>query len=77
MASSVLGSDSFAGEKERKTIEALLATPISDSELLLGKILVSFIPAMLVTFMSFGVYALVVDVITIGVFNGMVAAAES
>jgi len=71
MASSVLGSDSFAGERERKTIEALLATPISDSELLLGKILVSFIPAMLVTFVSFGVYAIIVDALTVGMFNGM------
>ncbi len=71
MASSVMGSDSFAGERERKTIEALLATPISDSELLLGKILVSFIPAMLVTFVSFGVYATIVDALTFGMFNGM------
>jgi ABC-type Na+ efflux pump permease subunit len=71
MASSVLGSDSFAGERERKTIEALLATPISDSELLLGKILVSFIPAMIVTVVSFAVYAAMVDVITFGLFNGM------
>ena len=46
MASSVIASDSFAGEKERKTIEALLATPISDSELFLGKTLVSFILSM-------------------------------
>ena len=72
MASSVIGSDSFAGERERKTIEALLATPISDSELFLGKILVSFIPAMIITIISFGIYALVVDVITFGMFNGMV-----
>ncbi len=71
MASSVMGSDSFAGERERKTIEALLATPISDSELLLGKILVSFIPAMIVTFVSFGVYAAIVDLLTVGMFNGM------
>ena len=71
MASSVIGSDSFAGERERKTIEALLATPISDSELLLGKILVSFIPAMLITFIAFGVYATIVDAITFGMFNGM------
>jgi ABC-2 type transport system permease protein len=71
MASSVIGSDSFAGEKERKTIEALLATPISDSELLMGKILVSFIPAILITFVAFGVYATLVDVITLGMFNGM------
>jgi ABC-2 type transport system permease protein len=71
MASSVLGSDSFAGERERKTIEALLATPISDSELLLGKILVSFIPAMIVTVVSFAVYTVIVDVTTVGLFNGM------
>ena len=44
MVSNVIASDSFAGEKERKTIEALLATPLSDSELFLGKILASFIP---------------------------------
>ena len=71
MASSVLGSDSFAGERERKTIEALLATPISDSELLLGKILVSFIPAMAVTVVSFAVYTVIVDITTVGLFNGM------
>lgn len=71
LASNVIGSDSFAGERERKTIEALLATPFSDSELLLGKILVSFIPAMLITFAAFGVYATIVDIITFGMFNGL------
>jgi ABC-type Na+ efflux pump permease subunit len=69
MASSVTGSDSFAGERERKTIEALLATPISDSELLLGKILVSFIPAMIITFVAFAAYATIVDIATFGMFN--------
>jgi ABC-type Na+ efflux pump permease subunit len=71
MASSVLGSDSFAGERERKTIEALLATPLSDSELFMGKVLVSFIPAMLVTFVSFGIYTVLVDALTYSMFNGM------
>jgi len=69
MASSVVSSDSFAGERERKTIEALLATPISDSELLMGKILVSFIPSMIITVASFGVYAVIVDVLTYGMFG--------
>jgi ABC-2 type transport system permease protein len=64
MASSVIASDSFAGEKERKTIEALLATPLSDSELLMGKILVSFAPAISVTVVSFLVYTVVVDLLT-------------
>lgn len=70
VGSGVIASDSFAGEKERRTVETLLATPISDSELLLGKILVSFIPAMLVTALSFGVYSAVVDYLSIVMFNG-------
>ena len=61
MASSVIASDSFAGEKERKTIEALLATPISDSELLFGKMLVSFVPSMFVTIVSFVMCCLLVS----------------
>lgn len=72
MASSVIASDSFAGEKERKTIEALLATPISDSELFFGKMLVSFIPSMLVTLLSFVVYSVLFDVLSFGIFNGMI-----
>lgn len=71
MASSVISSDSFAGEKERKTIEALLATPISDGEMFLGKMLVSFIPSMIVTIFSFIVYTIVFDVLAYGLFNGM------
>jgi len=69
MASSVIASDSFAGEKERKTIEALLATPLTDGELLFGKMLASFVPAMGVTILSFIVYTVVVDVGTYGLFG--------
>ncbi|MBI2937003.1 MAG: ABC transporter permease subunit [Thaumarchaeota archaeon] len=70
MASSVLASDSFAGEKERKTIEALLATPISDSELFLGKTMVSFVPAMAVTTLAFALYSVIVNAISFSVFGG-------
>lgn len=71
MASSVIASDSFAGEKERKTIEALLATPLTDAELFLGKILVAFIPAIIITFASFAIYSTVVDFLTFDIFNGI------
>lgn len=71
MASSVIASDSFAGEKERKTIEALLATPLSDSELFLGKILVSFVPSMIITLVSFAIYSTVVDLLSFQLFNGV------
>jgi len=70
MASSVIASDSFAGEKERKTIEALLATPLSDAELLLGKMLVSFVPAFAVTAAAFTLYSAIVDILTANSFGG-------
>ena len=63
IVSSIISSDSFAGEKERKTVEALLATPISDRELLMGKILASFIPATVATLISFAAYALITDML--------------
>jgi len=69
MSSSVIAADSFAGEKERNTLEALLATPITDSELLLGKILVSFIPGMGVTIIGFTLYVLTVNVLTVEIFG--------
>ena len=64
MSSSVIAADSFAGEKERNTLEALLATPLTDAELLLGKILVSFIPGMGVTFLGFILYTATTDFLT-------------
>lgn len=57
----VVAADSFAGEKERKTIEALLAAPVSDSELFLGKVLVSFIPAITLTYGSAALYCTIVN----------------
>jgi len=64
MASSVISSDSFAGEKERNTLEALLAMPLTDSELLFGKILVGFVPSVIITFVSFIIYTVTVDLLT-------------
>ncbi|MFH0850768.1 MAG: ABC transporter permease subunit [Candidatus Bathyarchaeota archaeon] len=69
MVSGVIASDSFAGEKERKTIEALLAAPFTDSELLMGKILASFAPAMGATIISFSLYTVMVDALTFGRFG--------
>jgi ABC-type Na+ efflux pump permease subunit len=72
MASSVIASDSFAGEKERKTIEGLLATPLTDAELILGKILVAFVPSMIVTLASFLAYTALVDYLGFGLFGRLI-----
>ncbi|NVM52915.1 MAG: ABC transporter permease subunit [Candidatus Helarchaeota archaeon] len=63
----VVASDSFAGEKERKTIEALLAAPISDSELFLGKVLVSFVPTIILTYLSATIFSVLVN-LSLGTF---------
>lgn len=62
MFSSIAGADSFVGERERKTLEALLYTPATDSELFLGKVIASVVPALLLTWLSFVVYATVVNI---------------
>lgn len=72
MASSVISSDSFAGEKERKTIEGLLATPLTDGELMMGKMLVAFVPSMIVTLVSFAAYTAIVDILGFPLFGRFV-----
>ncbi len=61
MFSTTIASESFAGERERKTIEALLYSPATDSELFIGKMLAAGIPSVLITWGSFLVYSLVVN----------------
>jgi ABC-2 type transport system permease protein len=47
---------SIVGEKEQTTLEPLLATPISDLELFLGKALASVIPALVINWLAFGLF---------------------
>lgn len=61
MFSTVIASESFAGERERKTIEALLYTPATDAELFIGKVLAAFLPAVLITWGSFVAYIIVLN----------------
>ncbi|MHA1904168.1 MAG: ABC transporter permease subunit [Candidatus Thorarchaeota archaeon] len=43
----MISANALVGEKEQRTLEPLLATPLTDRELLLGKTLSSFIPCMI------------------------------
>jgi ABC-2 type transport system permease protein len=62
MTASVVGAESFVGERERKTLEALLYTPATEKELFLGKVLASVVPAIGLTLLSFVVYTFVVNI---------------
>jgi ABC-2 type transport system permease protein len=49
---------SIVGEKITRSLEPLLATPITTTELLVGKCLAAIIPAVLATYAAFGLFAL-------------------
>jgi ABC-2 type transport system permease protein len=63
---------SIVGEKTTHSLEPLLATPITTGELLTGKNLASVIPAVLATWIGFGIFAIGSLIITGG---GALAAA--
>lgn len=50
---------SIVGEREAKTIEPLLVTPITNAELLVGKSLTAFVVSQALTWLSFCVFAAV------------------
>lgn len=62
MVASVVAADSFVGEKERKTLEALIYAPTSDRELYVAKMLLPWILAVAVSVIGASLYAVVVNV---------------
>jgi len=69
MFATIVAAESFAGERERKTLEALLYTPTTDQELFLGKVLAAFIPAVGISWFSFMVYSLVLNIAGAPIFQ--------
>lgn len=49
--------ESFVGERERNSLEALLAMPISDGQLYLGKLISALIPPLLSSYVAMAVFA--------------------
>jgi uncharacterized membrane protein SpoIIM required for sporulation/ABC-type transport system involved in multi-copper enzyme maturation permease subunit len=52
----VIALEAFAGERERLTLEPLLATPIPDFQLYLGKMLASLLLPLVAAYLGIGVY---------------------
>lgn len=60
----VTSSNSFVGEKERNTLETLLFAPITVKELFFGKVIASLVPSLLITFATFLLNGIIVNIIT-------------
>ena len=52
----VIALETFVGEKERRSLEPLLATPLSDAQLYLAKTLAAMIPPLLAAYLGISVY---------------------
>jgi uncharacterized membrane protein SpoIIM required for sporulation/ABC-type transport system involved in multi-copper enzyme maturation permease subunit len=52
----VIALEAFVGERERKSLEPLLSTPLTDGQLYVGKMIASLVPALLAAFLGIGVY---------------------
>jgi len=65
MVSTILGAHSFVGEKVSRTLEPLLATPVSDNELFTGKILSILIPSLIATLVGFCLFAIVTNFLSV------------
>ncbi|MCF7756036.1 ABC transporter permease subunit [Paenibacillus xylanexedens] len=69
MASSILTANSFAGEKERKTLEGLLFAPISMDTLFKGKVLAALIPSILLSWVTFLIYGIIANILMYPMFG--------
>jgi len=72
MCSGIIGASSFVGEKEHKTMETLLYTPISMEQLLRAKILGVFIPSYIITLFSFVAFGIIVNIGGFIHFGGLI-----
>lgn len=69
MASSILTANSFAGEKERKTLEGLLFTPMTMSTLFKGKVLAALIPSLFLSWVTFILYGVIANILMYPMFG--------
>ncbi|MGB1285618.1 MAG: stage II sporulation protein M [Aggregatilineales bacterium] len=55
----VIALETFVGEKERRSLEPLLSTPLTNTELYIGKTLAAMIPPLIASFGGMSVYLII------------------
>ena len=71
MTASVIAADAVAGERERKTLEGLLLTPLTDREVFVAKLAGAWLPAVALSLGGGIVYAVVGELSTLGLIEGL------
>jgi ABC-type Na+ efflux pump permease subunit len=71
-----IGAQSIVGEREKRTIEPLLATPIEPSEILVGKMLAALVPGLFITWGAYAAFCGLVDWAGYPMFHRLIAPDE-
>ena len=72
MASTIMAASSFVGEKEKRTLETLLYSPLTLTQIFQSKVWASFLLSMSVTFASFAIMMIVVEAAVFLLFGSLV-----
>ena len=64
-----IASYSLVGEKVEKSLEPLLAAPMTDEEILLGKGIAAFLPPILATYLGVCIFVVSTDILTYSTFG--------
>lgn len=56
-----VGANTIVGEREKGTGEFLAHSPVTETEIYIGKLIASVVPGYLATILGFGIYALIVN----------------
>jgi ABC-2 type transport system permease protein len=60
----LISSQSVASEKERRTLEPLLASPVTALELLVGKSVAAVVPSLAITWLAFALFCAGIDLVS-------------
>jgi len=72
MASTIMAASSFVGEKEKRTLETLLYSPLTLTQIFQSKVLASFSLSMSVTVASFAMMMIVVEAAVFLLFGALI-----
>src|SRR4051812_5961990 len=72
ITASTVAANSFVGEKERRTLESLLFSPVSIKTLFVSKVVASFIPSFLVSIVSFILSGIIINSLGYPLFGMMI-----
>lgn len=72
MVASIVSANAIVGEKERKTLETLLYSPITNREFIVAKLAGAFLPAFAAAFIGFVGYFIVGNAVSLAIVHTLI-----